>query len=104
MLRPIDMTLTIQHAADAHRAGSGDANAARPEVAGQMFADRLEKQAKLLEKQVNQTDQSEKKDVNPERQGHGGGYQPNRKPKQKKASAPANQNKPIGESMYDIRV
>ena len=104
MLRPIDMTLTIQHASDAHRAGTGDANAARPEVASQMFADRMEKQAKMQEKQVNQTNESQKNDVQPDRQGHGGGYQPNRKPKKKATTTGAAAKKPIGESLYDIRV
>jgi len=104
MLRPIDMTLTIQHAADANRAGRGDANAARPEVASQMFADRMEKQLKMQEKQVNQANESEKQDVNPDRNGHGGGYQSNRKPRQKKASSTGVKSKPTGESMYDIRI
>ncbi|MCL2840399.1 MAG: hypothetical protein FWE05_06460 [Defluviitaleaceae bacterium] len=104
MLRPIDMTLTIQHAADAHRAGAGDANAARPEVASQMFADRLEKQAKMQEKQVNQKDEASKGDINPDRNGHGGGYNPNRKPRKRKPSITADQAKPTGESMYDIMI
>ncbi|MDR0272531.1 MAG: hypothetical protein LBI27_04355 [Clostridiales bacterium] len=98
MLRPIDMTLSIQNSADSRAQG---AQAARPEVANQMFADRLEKQVKLQEQQVNQ---SEKSEVNPDRQGHGGGYQPNRKPAQKKTEATKKSKGVIKESLYDIRV
>jgi len=104
MLRPIDMTLTIQHAADAHRAGAGDANAARPEVASQMYAERMEKQVKAQEQQVNQPNQSEKSGVQPDRQGHGGGYKPNRKPGQKKDTKTTTAKKNLGESLFDIKV
>ena len=105
MLRPIDMTLTIQHAADAHRAGTSDSGAARPEVASQMFADRLEKQARLQEQQVQNANQSEQTDVNPDRQGHGKGYQPNRKkPKRPEKKKYAGDKELIRESMFDMRV
>jgi hypothetical protein len=104
MLRPIDMTLTIQHAADAHRAGAGDANAARPEVASQMYAERMEKQVKAQEQQVNQPNQSEKSGVQPDRQGYGGGYKPNRKPGQKKDTKATTAKKNSGESLFDIKV
>jgi hypothetical protein len=105
MLRPIDMTLTIQGAADAQRAGAQGAQAARPEVASQMFADRLEKQVQQQQQQVMQSNVAEKADVQPDRQGHGGGYQPNRKPAQKKAEpAKAKTSKPMGESLYDIKI
>jgi hypothetical protein len=102
MLRPIDVTLTIQHAADAHRASTD--GQARPEVASQMFADRLEKQTKMQEQQVMQASQSEKNEVQPDRQGHGGGYQPNRKGQKKPADKAKPQSKPTGESLYDIRI
>lgn len=102
MLRPIDMTLTIQGSAEAVRAG---AQAARPEVAAAMFADRLEKQVRMQEQQVTQVSQADKNDINPDKEGHGGGYQPQRKTSQKKSEKPkAGGNKPTGESLYDIRV
>jgi hypothetical protein len=105
MLRPIDMTLTIQGSAEAHRAGAQGAQAARPEVASQMFADRLEKQVKMQEQQVIQSNQSEKSDVQPDRQGHGGGYQPNRKNKRaEKAAAEKAKKKLTSESLYDIKI
>ena len=106
MLRPIDMTLTIQHAADAHRAGTSDSGSARPEVASQMFADRLEKQARLQEQQVQNTNAAEKNDVNPDRQGHGKGYQPNRKKNAKRPEKGkfAGDRDTIRESMFDIKV
>ena len=103
MLRPIDMTLTIQNAAEAHRANI-NTNAARPEVAQQQFADRMEKQVREQEQQVKKSDQSERSDVNPDRQGHGGGYQPRRKPAAKKESSVKAERKATGESLYDIRI
>ena len=103
MLRPIDMTLTIQNSSEAVRAGAVGLHSERPEVAGQMFADRLEKQVRMQEQQVNKTPESEKNDVNPDREGHSGGYQPNRKPTRKKPDKPKIP-KPSGESLYDIKV
>ena len=103
MLRPVDMNLTIQHAADAHRAGGGDSNAARPEVASQMFADRLEKQARLQEQQVIQSNKSEKNDINSDRKGNGSGYNANRRARQKKAVA-SKTPKYAGESLFDVTV
>ena len=106
MLRPVDMTLSIQGTTELHRAGTQGANAARPEVANQMFADRLEKQTRLQESQVVKSNESEKSDVQPDRQGHGGGYQPNRS---KKKPEEAKKEKPkkvpgTGESLYDIKI
>ena len=106
MLRPIDMTLTIQHAADAHRAGTSDSGAARPEVASQMFADRLEKQARLQQQQVQNTNQSEHNALDPEREGRGGAYQQNRKRKSKKPEKGkfVGDKENIRESMFDMRI
>ena len=106
MLRPIDMTLTIQHAADAHRAGSSDSGAARPEVASQMFADRLEKQARLQEQQVQSANATEQNAVNPDGRGHGGGYQSNRKKATKRPEKGkfAGDKETRRESMFDMRV
>jgi len=105
MLRPIDMTITIQNAAEAQRAGAQDSQAARPEVASQMFADRLEKQAKLQEQQVAKTNEAEKNEVQPDREGQGGGYNPRRKPAKKKSGlSEKSKARPVGESLYDIRI
>jgi hypothetical protein len=41
-----------------------------------MFADRLEKQIRQQEQQVMKSAEAEQADVNPDRQGHGGGYKP----------------------------
>ena len=103
MLRPIDVTMTIQGSAEAHRAGQQGALAGRPEVASQMFADRLEKQTKLQQSQVIETNQTEKQDVNPDRQGHGGGYNPQRK-NAKKTEKPKPKHLKTGESLYDIKI
>ncbi|MCL2386293.1 MAG: hypothetical protein FWC89_01970 [Defluviitaleaceae bacterium] len=104
MLRPIDMTLTIQGSAEANRAGQQGALAGRPEVSSQMFADRLEKQVKQQQEQVVQGNKAEKNDVNPDRQGHGGGYQPQRKKKPDDKAKAGVKSKPTGESLYDIKV
>ena len=104
MLRPIDLTLTIQHASDAHRAGAGDTHAGRPEVAQQMFADRLDKQLREQEKKAEEVNQAEKNEVNPDKKGDGGGYQGNRKKQKKPLTKPEKHQSLSGESMYDIRV
>jgi hypothetical protein len=105
MIRPIDISLNIQHAADAVRAGTAESQS-RPEVAAQQYADRLEKQARLQEQQVHRKEASEKGNVNPDRKGHGGGYEPKRKPAVKKGTdkGKAPLGKPTGESMLDIRI
>ena len=104
-MRLIDMNLNIQHATDMARLGASDSQG-RPEVAAQQFAQRLEKQAKQQQEQVQKNNEAEKSDVNPERQGYGGGYQGNRKGVKKKA---ATAKKPTatngnGENMFDIRI
>ena len=105
MLRPIDVTLTIQHAAEAVRAGTGDTHAGRPEVAQQMFAERLEKQIRDQEKQAREVNQSERNEVNPEKKGNGSGYHANRRKQVKKTlTKPEKHQSLSGESMYDIRV
>lgn len=104
MLRPVDMTLSLQATTDTTRAGTQGINAARTEVANQMFADRLEKQAKLEESQVVKSNESEKSDVNPDRQGHGGGYQSNRKNQKKTEEPKKAKPKFNSESLYDIRI
>lgn len=104
MLRPIDMTLTIQGAAEVQRAGAQGAQSARPEVASQMFADRLEKQVKQQQEQVVQSNQTEKTDLQPDRKGHGSGYQPRRKERKPEKAKQGKTVKPIGESLYDIKI
>ena len=105
MLRPIDVTLTIQHATEAVRAGSGDTHSGRPEVAQQMFAERLEKQIREQEEQAREVNETEKNEVTPDRKGDGSGYQSKRKRQDKKPlTKPEKRQSLSGESMYDIRV
>ena len=106
MLRPIDVTLSIQHATDAHRAGSGHSQSARPEVQHQMFSERLEKQARQQEQQAGEVNASEKNEVTPDRQGDGKGYYAHRRKQQKKSglTKPEPKKGSMGESMYDIRI
>jgi len=104
MIRPLDIGITIQHAADAQRAAPNSLG--RPEVAQQQFADQIDKQVQRQQQQVIKGEQTEKGDVNPDRKGDGSGYQ-RRKPPNKKsklAMEAAKNAKPSGESMYDIRI
>jgi len=105
MLRPVDMALSVQNAADANRAGISESGSARSEVAA-MFADRLEKQTRLQEQQVQNSHASEKNEVNPDGRGHGGAYQPNRRRKAKRPEKGkfAGDRDMIRESMYDIKI
>jgi len=98
------MSLSIQATTDTTRAGTQGTNAARPEVASQMFAERMEKQAKLQESQVVKGNESEKSDVQPDRQGYGGGYHPNRRNKKKQEEAKKAKQKSVSESLYDIKI
>ncbi|MCL2456512.1 MAG: hypothetical protein FWD19_03065 [Defluviitaleaceae bacterium] len=102
MLRPIDMTLTIQNSGEAHRAGLNGAQT-RPEITAQMFADRLEKQVRQQEQQVIKSPETEDVDVNPDRQGHGGGYKPKHQ-RTKTEEKPKPKSKSTGESLYDITI
>jgi len=104
MLRPIDLTMTIQHAADAQRVNTNTQG--RPEVTAQQFADRMEKQNKLENSQVIKSNESEKSDVNPDREGFGGGYQPRkRKPQtQDKKTDSKAKNSNVAESLYDFKI
>ena len=107
MLRPIDVTLTIQHAPDAQRANPNNSQSARPEVMQKMFAEKLEEELRQQEKQAREVDRSEKNEVHRDRKGDGTGYQGNRRRPQKKAPANANPGRlnDLGrESMYDIKV
>jgi hypothetical protein len=104
MVRPIDINLNIQHASDVARMVTTE-NQGRPEIAAQQYADRLEKQSRQQQEQVQRKDAADKSGVNPDRKGYGGGYAPKRKPVPKKettqkTSAP----KKPGESMLDIRI
>jgi len=103
MLRPIDLTMTIQHAADAQRVNTNTQG--RPEVVAQQFADRMEKQSKLESSQVIKSNESEKSDVNPDREGHGGGYQPRKKrAPEKKSEASKSKASNVTESLYDFKI
>jgi len=107
MIRPIDLNLNIQHAADAARVGTNQ-NQGRPEVAAQQFADRLEKQTKEQNEQVQRQEPTDKANVNPDDKGHGG-YAQKKKPAKKKTEekkkAPARAiMRTTGESMFDIRI
>jgi len=102
MLRPIDMAITVQHAADAARAGTNP-NQGRPEVAQQDFTNRLEKQVEMQKKQVQNTNETENNNVNADGKGHGGAYNPRKKKREKPTKAKA-KPKFYTESLYDIKI
>ena len=104
MIRPIDLSINIQHAADAARVGTNQ-NQGRPEVAAQQFADRLEKQTRQQQEQVQRQEPTDRANVNPDGKGHGG-YANQKKPMKKKPEnkKPAEKMRTTGESMFDIRV
>ena len=106
MLRPIDMNLTIKHAADANRV-QGEGAFARPEHAQQMFSERLQREARQNEQQINQTHQAENNNINPDGRGNAGGYNRKRKPatpaKEDEKSKPK-QAPRVGGSLFDISV
>ena len=97
MLRPIDLALNIGHAQEM-RQGAESQNS-RPELAMQQFADRLEKQIKAQQEQVQRQDATQKPTVSKDREGHGRGY----KPKQRKKEEPK-KKAVLKESMFDILV
>jgi hypothetical protein len=99
------MTLNIQHASDVARVQSNAENVnARPEVAQQMFADRLEKEVRQNEQQVVQSNKSEKNEVNPEGRGHGGGHKSKRKATQKKDEPKKATARAGSGSLFDVSV
>jgi hypothetical protein len=105
MVRPIDISLNIQHAADMARASTNESQS-RPELAAQQFAARLEKQVRDAQSQVNRQENAEKAGVNPDGKGHGG-YAAPRKNAKKKTEAAKQQvpnSRRDGEGFLDIRV
>jgi len=104
MVRPVDINLNIQHAPEMSRMATTD-NHARPELAAQHYAERLEKQARQQQEQVQRNEASDKNNINPDRKGHGGGYNPKKKTVQKKEEEKKKppQRRP-GDSLVDIRI
>ena len=98
MLRPIDLALNIGHAQEM-RQGAESQNA-RPELAMQQFADRLEKQVRESREQVQRQDAPQKGMVHKDREGHGKGYKPKFKQKKEEPKKKA----VVKESMFDILV
>jgi len=105
MVRPIDISLNIQHAADMARVATADQQG-RPEVAMQQFADRLEKQARQQNEQVQRQENTEKPTVNPDGR-NPTGYAAKKKPPVKKKTDEKKKpplTRTTGEHMYDIRI
>ena len=99
MLRPIDLALNI---GNAQAMRGGEAQNARPEIAMQQFADRLEKQVKAGQEQVIRQEAPQKSNVNKDREGQGKGYKP--KAKQKPKEETKKDKAVVRESMFDMLV
>jgi hypothetical protein len=106
MIRPIDINLNIQHAAEVVRVGTAESQG-RPEIAAQHYADRLEKQARQQQEQVQRKDAADKNSVNPDGKGYGG-FNQKRKPGPVKNRDGDKNKKPQpgaeGESRYNILI
>ena len=99
-LRPIDMTITVQHASEVSRSHTGDQ--ARPEIAQQQFADKLNRETQLQDHQVLQSHKSEEGKVDPDGRGNSGGRGSGKKKDDKKK-----EQKPVraaGGSMFDVSI
>ncbi|MCL2707686.1 MAG: hypothetical protein FWF03_01080 [Defluviitaleaceae bacterium] len=103
MLRPIDLTITIQHASEANRAQNQDN--ARPEVAQHQFAEKLNKEVQHNDQHVTQTNKAEENRVERDGKGPGGkkGGGKKRREAEKKAAKPLVMNQ-RGGSMLDISI
>ena len=104
MIRPVDINLNIQHAPDMARLALTEQQT-RPELAAQQFADRLEKQARQQQEQIQKQEATDKANVNPDQKGQNK-YNPKRKPvkkkpEEKKKTPP---RRTEGESMFNILV
>jgi len=102
IVRPIDMTITIQNAADANRAGSNEH--ARPETVQQQFAERLQKEFQLNDQHVMQTNKTEENRVDRDGRGNGGGGPGGKRGGKDKKDARAPRQITGGGSMLDISV
>ena len=102
-LRPIDMTITIQNASEATRAGHTDAG--RPETVQQQFAEKLQREVQHDDQQVLQTNKTEDNRVDRDGRGNAGGGSSKKKKKPssnqgtKQSSATSG-----GKSMFDVSV
>ena len=100
-LRPIDMTITVQHASEVSRPHTGDQT--RPEIAQQQFADKLNRETQLQDQQVLQTNKAEEAKVDPDGRGSGGGHRGSGKKKDDKKKS----QKPVsttGGGMFDVSI
>ena len=103
MIRPVDINLNIQHAPDMARLALTEQQT-RPELAAQQFADRLEKQARQQQEQIQKQDATDKANVNPDQKGQNAYAK--RKPVKKKAEEKKKTppRRTEGESMFNILV
>ena len=99
-VRPVDIQISVQRTAEAPRANQQDG--ARPEMAQQVFAEQLEKQARHQSQFVQESNKPEQQSVNKDGRGPGGegGSQGGKeRKKEKETMAPAQ-----SDSMFDISI
>ena len=100
MLRPIDMTITVQRTPELNRSQTGEN--ARPEVAFQQIAEKVNRDTQQQDRQVSQTNKSEGERVDPDGRGSGGGgARGKKKGQEKKDKKTASSN---GGSMFDVSI
>lgn len=98
---PLDMTLIVQRTPEVNRTHANEA--ARPEVAHQQFAERLNRETQIQDQQVTQTNKTEENRVDQDGKGSGG-YASRRKNKGKKEEKPAAPRATGSSSMFDVSI
>jgi hypothetical protein len=99
-LRPIDMTMSIKSAPELNRTQSHEN--AKPVIDQHQFADRFQRDVRLSDQQVTQTNKTDSNKVDRDGRGPGGGAR-QRKKKNEKNNAAAPKPKQNG-SMLDVSV
>jgi len=99
-IRPIDMQILIQRAAEVNRADQGEGR--RPEVLQQQFSQIIQKQTEEEDHQVLKTNKAEQEAV--DKDGKGGNLYERRKKDKGKTDEKEKQGKSKGSGMFDISV
>jgi hypothetical protein len=102
-VRPLDVALTIQRTPEINRTQTGEQM--RPEVAQQLFAERLNKEVELQDRHVMQTYKTDENRVDKDgRQGGGAYAQKDKKDKNKKDEKSSGAKSGGNGGMFDITI
>ena len=99
-IRPVDLQIMVQKAGETTRINQQDAS--RQEVAQQMFAEQLEKQARHQTQFVQDTNKSEQDNIDKDGQGPGREYKGRKGKDSKKEQEAELQAK--SDSMFDVSI